>query len=446
MTVHVHTYEYYDQVELRPIYIMGIGLDNTPCALGHNYCIQEAGDDPKNVATCLQVLSNETSAAIDIIGHTHKYVQVTGDSIYKPPALSHALLYLANENTMDRCPSGHDRCLDAGSFHPWLTSFSLVEGETGQAISNEDGTHYHEYQTPGRLLNRYLVNGFETCPAGHEFCQKTLFGYRQSALYYGTFMRDSSDDQAPAEKVTQVTTDPVTDKNANAGTATLNGTLVEDGGFETTCYLEYGETQEYGTETEPVVKAEGESFSANISDLDKTKIYHCRAVAQNAEGYAYGADIEFSLADVLTLDVLIFSDSWALVRGQLLARPATAAYCGFEVWPTDQPALTKTQWYNPPGGSTIVTEPQVFMANLGGLKKGTSYTFRAMAQIDGDMAYGENLIFDIPADPPPVFGQGEGFGYVDARSAIGTVAKQSVGRAFVEDEDFAYESRHAREA
>ncbi|MFA5559472.1 MAG: fibronectin type III domain-containing protein, partial [Methanofastidiosum sp.] len=88
-----------------------------------------------------------------------------------------------------------------------------------------------------------------------------------------------------------VTTDPPT--NITATTATLNGTLDDDGGEECDCSFEWGETDSYGNSTTPVSKETGQSFSANLTDLDPNTTYHFRAKAVNSAGTEYGEDEEF---------------------------------------------------------------------------------------------------------------------------------------------------------
>ncbi|GAI93540.1 unnamed protein product, partial [marine sediment metagenome] len=88
--------------------------------------------------------------------------------------------------------------------------------------------------------------------------------------------------------VPAVTTNPATEVGQT--TATLNGTLDDDGGEACDCGFEYGETEEYGTETPTQSKTSGETFSQPITGLAPNKTYHFTAIATNSAGTVNGAD------------------------------------------------------------------------------------------------------------------------------------------------------------
>jgi len=87
-----------------------------------------------------------------------------------------------------------------------------------------------------------------------------------------------------------VTTDPATVEET---TATLNGTLDDDGNEACDCGFEYGETTDYGTTTPTESKETSEEFSQAISGLTPGKHYHFRAIATNSAGTSYGSDRQF---------------------------------------------------------------------------------------------------------------------------------------------------------
>lgn len=76
-----------------------------------------------------------------------------------------------------------------------------------------------------------------------------------------------------------VTTDPAT--LVHQREATLNGTLVFDGGAACDCYFEWGLTTAYGNTTPIQSKTTGQTFSQNISNLTRGTVYHFRALANN---------------------------------------------------------------------------------------------------------------------------------------------------------------------
>lgn len=78
--------------------------------------------------------------------------------------------------------------------------------------------------------------------------------------------------------------------------ALLNGSIVLTGeyqGLPTECYFEWGETVEYGYETDLETMQYSGDFASIVTQLDPEITYHCRAVAKNALGTLYGEDVEF---------------------------------------------------------------------------------------------------------------------------------------------------------
>lgn len=75
--------------------------------------------------------------------------------------------------------------------------------------------------------------------------------------------------------------------------ATLNGTLVYDGGENCTCRFEYGTTESYGSFTYNQSIAEGTNFAVNVSSLDPGQLYRYRAIANNTDRENYGDDKAF---------------------------------------------------------------------------------------------------------------------------------------------------------
>lgn len=92
--------------------------------------------------------------------------------------------------------------------------------------------------------------------------------------------------------------DPTVTTNAAtsvaAASATLNGTLDDDGGEACDCGFEWGPTISYGTTTSSQSKTTGQSFSQEISGLEPNTGYHYRAVATNSWETGYGDDRSFT--------------------------------------------------------------------------------------------------------------------------------------------------------
>jgi len=108
-----------------------------------------------------------------------------------------------------------------------------------------------------------------------------------------------------------VTTNPATDIKATS--ATLKGTLVDDGGEACQVRFQYGLTDAYGTDTawQPG-KVTGNTFEQLIGGLTPNTTYHFRAQAKNSAGTASGDDITFT-----TQELLIINKAYALAREEL---------------------------------------------------------------------------------------------------------------------------------
>jgi len=97
-------------------------------------------------------------------------------------------------------------------------------------------------------------------------------------------------------------------------TATLNGTLDDDGDLACDCSFEYGETIGYGSTTSTQSKTTGETFSQEVLGLKGGTVYHFRAIATNSVDTSYGDDRTFHT------EALSAEAHQALGRGYALGR------------------------------------------------------------------------------------------------------------------------------
>jgi hypothetical protein len=82
--------------------------------------------------------------------------------------------------------------------------------------------------------------------------------------------------------------------NVEETTATLNGTLTNDGGQACDARFNYGLTTGYGTDTAwQTGKVTGNTFSQGVTTLAKGTLHHFRAEAKNSAGTSDGADKTF---------------------------------------------------------------------------------------------------------------------------------------------------------
>jgi len=107
-----------------------------------------------------------------------------------------------------------------------------------------------------------------------------------------------------------VTTNPATEVDQT--TATLNGTLADDGGEACNCGFEWGETEAYGNTTPTQSRTTGQTFSQPITGLVPNKTYHFRSIATNSADTGYGAD-----RSLTTKPGLVINRAHALSREEL---------------------------------------------------------------------------------------------------------------------------------
>jgi hypothetical protein len=88
--------------------------------------------------------------------------------------------------------------------------------------------------------------------------------------------------------------------------ATLNGQLVDDGGYPCDVRFEWGITTRYGNETPWQHNlTSGQTFSATIYNLAEGVLYHFRSVAKNNVQITYGNDMVFALPTGSTIPVML---------------------------------------------------------------------------------------------------------------------------------------------
>ena len=184
-----------------------------------------------------------------------------------------------------------------------------------------------------------------------------------------------------------VSADAATDVVANS--ATLNGTLDDDGGEACDCGFEWGETDAYGNTTPTQSRTTGQTFSQSISGLDPATTYHFRAFATNGSGTSYSADRTFTTlgtTSAVTTDPatgvgMVLAD----LNGTLDDDGGVACDCGFE-W-------GETVAY----GNTTSTQSKVtgetFSQAISGLTPGITYHFRASSNNVSGTSYGADRTF-----------------------------------------------------
>jgi len=184
-----------------------------------------------------------------------------------------------------------------------------------------------------------------------------------------------------------VTTDPAS--SVEATTATLHGTLDNDGGLTCECGFEYGLDTDYGTETLTESKETGETFSQALTGLLPNTTYHFRAIATNVAGTSYGADqtftTEVAMSSVTTDPATGVGMVLANLNGTLDDDGGQACDCGFE-W-------GETVAYGNTTSTQSKETSESFSQGITGLTPRTTYHFRAIATNDAGMSYGADETF-----------------------------------------------------
>lgn len=191
-------------------------------------------------------------------------------------------------------------------------------------------------------------------------------------------------------------TDPET--LVTATSATLNGTLDNDGGEACDCGFEWGETIAYGDTTPTESKVTGQTFSQGISGLTPGMTYHFRAFAINSEGTSYGTDRTFiaqvAMPTVTTDPATAIGTGTANLNGTLDDDGGEACECGFEWGET-------TAYGNTTPPQSKVTG-QTFSQGISGLTPGMTYHFRTFATNAAGTNYGADRAFTTTVTTPTV--------------------------------------------
>ncbi len=112
--------------------------------------------------------------------------------------------------------------------------------------------------------------------------------------------------------------------------ATLNATVNPEGGGVSSCYFEYGTSEEYGS-TAPCTSPLGSgqnppAVSVSVGNLDPNTTYHFRAVGINLGGASYGGDQSFTTLKKTPASPPGSGNGWGGVGGLSLPGPSWKPY------------------------------------------------------------------------------------------------------------------------
>ena len=184
--------------------------------------------------------------------------------------------------------------------------------------------------------------------------------------------------------------------------ATLNGTLVDDGGSVCVCGFEWGETPSLGTVTSPQNKVTSETITQGISALLPGRTYYFRAFATSSWGTTYGVTLHFTTlsvaqdASVLTQPATDITMHSANLQGAVLADGGHWGFTRFQ-WGLTSTYGAETPWV----GGFVAGDS--FEDAIEGLTEGMGYHFKAQFKdFDGGVVNGKDMVFYTPFPLGPV--------------------------------------------
>ncbi len=199
-----------------------------------------------------------------------------------------------------------------------------------------------------------------------------------------------------------VTTDSVTDENANS--ATGNGNITEVGSPTPSAHGVCWSTSQYPTiddnATDEGAKSTTGTFTSNITGLNASTTYYVRAYTTNDNGTNYGNQVSFT-TDAAAITPTVTTASVSSVT-------TVSASCGGNVTSDGGSAVTArgvcwAETQNPTTADNSTSDGSgtgSFTSSITGLDPGTKYYVRAYATNANGTAYGNEVSFTTDAVIP----------------------------------------------
>jgi|SRR5271166_488371 len=191
--------------------------------------------------------------------------------------------------------------------------------------------------------------------------------------------------------------------------ATLEGSVNPNGAEVTSCEVEYGPSEAYGSqapcESLPATGTSAEGVSAPVAGLSADTTYHYRILAASENGTGYGGDGTFTTLPeapaVVTGSVSSLGEVSAKLNGTVDPNGAEVTNCHFAYGRTEAYGSSASCASLPPLGST----PVAVSAAIAGLAPGTTYHYRLFATNVTGTGEGSDQSFTTPSPTLPELGR-----------------------------------------
>jgi hypothetical protein len=238
----------------------------------------------------------------------------------------------------------------------------------------------------------------------NELAPSTIYGVRAYAIHssgisYGDIIYFST--QEPGA-ITIPTVTTATVANITASGASSGGTVTSDGGSPVTARgVCWSNTPNPTTANNTTNDGSGTgSFSSLVNGLAASTTYYIRAYASNAQGTAYGSQLQFTttagatIPTVTTATVANITASGASSGGTVTSDGGSPVTARGVCWSNTPNPTTANNTTNDGSGTGF------FLSTVSGLTPTTVYYIRAFATNSSGTAYGAQLQFTTSAPPP----------------------------------------------
>ena len=213
-----------------------------------------------------------------------------------------------------------------------------------------------------------------------------------------TIYVEDEDDEQPTVNTRAAT-------NIDEEGATLNGFVDSNDGSNVEAWFEWGTNNNYGNHTTHIDygHTSGTDFDYDLDGLDSDETYYFRAVAQNDSGErVFGSQKSFTTdedgndndeekPDVTTYSATEINSDSATLNGYVDTND-TSTWRWFE-WGTSRSSLSHET-----DKSSKSTSSRNFEQSIDNLNPNTTYYFRAVAENNNDIDYGNILSFRTESD------------------------------------------------